>query len=130
MPVAWVVVGYRAKPYSEITACCSVKYIHVYKCTYLNLHIQYCITNVASSKSVSVDFVQSPVGRIVCHHHGLIVFVDSSNSEGLVGTKADDGGRVAGRRDNTVTVLVSLSFNDTPYDGLLFFVLQLGGMSR
>jgi len=94
------------------------------------LYVQYCITNVASSKSVSVDFVQSPVGRIVCHHHGLIVVVDSSNSEGLVGTKADDGGRVAGRRDNTVTVLVSLSFNDTPYDRLLFFVLQLGGMSR
>lgn len=63
---------------------------------------------------MSGDFVQSPVGEILFHEHGLVVAIlDGCDGQDLVSTKAHYDRSVAGGRDRSS---ISRAFNDTASD--------------
>ena len=67
-----------------------------------------------------VDFIQSPVGHVLAHHHRLVVAVDGGNGKCLVCTKAHYGTRMTGCREHVGIIPASHSFHDTARDR--FFV--------
>ena len=78
------------------------------------------------NKLVLDDFVQSPVGQVLKHHHRLVVTVDGGNGKYLVGTKSHYDANLTGRCDDHVgTVHISHTFREAASDGFLLVLMLI-----